>query len=144
MGESGTTYTASSLLGELELLGRSPAPFVRVASSPSGLLGVSEEARLFGSYDFGGVWAETLNGNTVVDVGLLPNGNGLALLSPERLLTTQDFGRTWRPLDAEPVGCHAHHRWRRSFGVVDAPEPLRVVSGQALGGGGTRRDDERG
>lgn len=104
VGQSGVTFTAPSLLGDLSLHQLPPAPFVQSASTERALLGVIEEARLYASYDYGDSWQESLPGETVVDVALLSDGNGLVLLSPERLLTTSDFGAHWRSADIEPMG----------------------------------------
>lgn len=104
LGQSGTTYTSVTPLGDFVRTNQAPEPFVRVTSSKRSLMGVSASARAFVSHDYGGSWEPTLVGETVVDVGVLPNGHGLALLSPERLLTTPDHGRTWQPLDTQAVG----------------------------------------
>lgn len=102
--QSGVTFDAASLLGDLELHAVPPAPFVHTTSTDGALMGVTDDARLYASYDFGDSWQESLPGEAVAGVALLDDGNGLVLLSPERLLTTADFGHHWRSADIVPLG----------------------------------------
>jgi hypothetical protein len=104
VGESGTTYTSPTILGELTLFQRPPVPFARIASSPSSVVGITNRGQLFASHDHGATWLKAAPHELVADVALMPDGHGLALLTPERFMMTSDFGRHWEPSDIGPLG----------------------------------------
>ncbi len=132
-GASGTTYEAEEPLG----------PFLRAASPPTLLHGVSATSRailarragghLTRSADLGVSWEAVGPPDLLVaDAALEPGGRGLAIAIPERLFFPADHGKSWSPLDQPTVGAlSVEVRQARlivegalgSYALTDAPSP---------------------
>ncbi len=104
VGRSGTTYEAREPVGPFERFSAPTKSFAAVSVTPRALVGVTTEGELQRSENLGVTWQGVEVAGRVADVALLPSGSGLALLAPERLLITSDFGRTWSPLGEQPFG----------------------------------------
>lgn len=98
VGASGATYEARSPLGAFVRTALPDVALVRVAVSKSTLLGVTRQGQLMRSAAGSMRWEETPQPSRVADVAVLESGHALALLVPEQLMGSKDFGKTWKPL----------------------------------------------
>ena len=108
VGASGATYAvaAADPLGPVVARHAPPAPMRSVVAGPSAILGVSAGAAMRSS-DGGATWSKLAmpkTAGTLVQLAMLPTGEGLALFAPQRVLVTTDEGATWAALGTPGVG----------------------------------------
>ncbi|HET9930580.1 MAG TPA: hypothetical protein VFQ35_07830 [Polyangiaceae bacterium] len=163
IGASGTAYVARDPLGPFE---RSSAPveaLTSVSAAGTSIIGVRQTRSLLRSGDFGVSWQNVgPRGESVVSVGIEASGLGYALVTPEAVYETHDFGDTWQKLDAASVGAlelvtafdgkvraltplgerafdRGEKRWRSALPVAPPsatwPSPPRGPDAAALGEG---------
>lgn len=123
IGQSGTSYEASSALGDFKRFNAPAEALTGVSAAGRAVIGIGQEQSLLRSGDLGVTWVRVGPAKaSLVDVALDPSGRGIALSVPESFYATRDFGESWEPSPVQPIG--ALELEARIDGTIEALTPL--------------------
>jgi hypothetical protein len=106
-GASGAVYVAKDALGPFGLAKKPTRKLHSVTAGKSAILGIDEQSVLQRTVDGGASWSKVdvpATDGTLLQVAMLPSGEGLALMAPQRLFISTDDGASWKSMTTPGIG----------------------------------------
>jgi len=104
---SGAIYPSKDALGTFGPARKPPKKLHSVAAGKTAILGIDEQGVIQRTTDGGTTWNKVdvpASDGALLQIAMLPSGEGLALMAPQRLFMSTDDGASWKAMATPGIG----------------------------------------